>query len=175
MPTSRLELETANRVSLGLIRLMKLLQAMRHHAPRVHPAVDASAYPRLFNLAAEPRRVSALADCVHSDVSTVSRQVSHLVSHGLLEKVSDPEDGRAQVVRLSTTGAELLGQVKEQRNGWFRTLLDDWSAEEAAEFAGYLERFGDALEVSRDRLFDRRTTAVPGTAPTTPEASAEEN
>lgn len=173
MSTNRLELETAQRVSVGLVRLMKLLQAMRHHAPRVHQAVDSSAYPLLFNLAAEPRRVSALADCIHSDVSTVSRQVSNLVGHGLLEKVSDPEDGRAQVVRLSDAGQELLKQIQQQRNDWFRTMLEDWSSDDAAEFARYLERFGDALEASRERL--SRWPASPDTTSPTLSASAEEN
>ena len=34
--------------------------------------------------------MSLLAEHVYSDVSTVSRQVTTLVSHGLLEKVTDP-------------------------------------------------------------------------------------
>src|SRR5687768_889723 len=166
MSPAHLNLETAQRVSLGLIRLMKLLQAMRLHAPRLHPAVDTAAYPLLFNLATEPRRVSALAECINSVTSTVRRQVSTLVGHGLLEKVSDPDDGRAQVVRLSPEGEDLLARIQDQRNAWFRTLLDDWSSEEAAEFAGYLERFGEALESSRDQLAGRRPLV------TTPNASA---
>lgn len=149
--------ETAQRVSFGLIRLMKLMQAVRQHAPRVHPAVDATAYPILFNLAAEPRRVSALADCVHSDVSTVSRQVSSLVGHGLLEKVSDPDDGRAQVVRLSEEGQSLLAAIAHQRTEWFQALMDDWTPQQASDFAACLERFGAALEANREHQPARRS------------------
>ena len=158
--------ETAQRVSFGLIRLMKLMQAIRQHAPRIHPAVDATAYPVLFNLAAEPRRVSALADCVHSDVSTVSRQVSTLVGHGLLEKVSDPDDGRAQVVRLSDEGQALLADIAQQRTEWFRTLMDDWTPEQAAGFAAGLERFGAAVEASGEHHPVRRTPQPQTTEPT---------
>lgn len=165
--------ESVQRVSFGLIRLMKLLQAVRQHAPRVHPAVDTSAYPLLFNLAAEPRRVSALADCIHSDVSTVSRQVSTLVGHGLLQKVSDPEDGRAQVVALSDEGKVLLGRIQDQRNAWFRQLMQDWSADDAAAFAGYLERFGHALEATRDQLNQARPGA-PAPGPTASAGAAAE-
>src|SRR6478752_5374186 len=111
MSPHHLDRETAERVSFGLIRLMKLMQAVRQHAPRIHPAVDATAYPILFNLAAEPRRVSVLADCIHSDVSTVSRQVSTLEAHGLVDKGSDPDDGRAPVVRLSEEGQSLLAGI----------------------------------------------------------------
>ena len=60
-PAPDLDRATTERVSLDLVRLVKLLKAVRLHAPRLHPAVDTMAYPVLFNLAAEERRVSALA------------------------------------------------------------------------------------------------------------------
>lgn len=143
--------ETAERVSMGVIRLTKLLYALRQQAPRMHPAVEPSAYPVLFNLAAEPRRVSALAECTHSDISTVSRQVSTLVSHGLLEKVSDPHDGRAQMVQLSPEGRTLVASIQKSRNAWFTELLADWDTQDAHAFAGYLEQFAQTLEAARTR------------------------
>jgi DNA-binding MarR family transcriptional regulator len=158
---------TAERVSLGLIRVMKLMQAMRQHAPRIHPVVDAAAYPVLFHLAAEPRRVSALAECVHSDVSTVSRQVTTLVGHGLLEKVSDPEDGRAQVVRLSDEGQTLLAEIHTQRNAWFASLMEDWTDSEADQFAEHLERFASNLETARGELTGRIRTDSTSTSTST--------
>lgn len=173
-PSSQLDRETADRVSLGLVRLMKLLQSMKLHAPRLHPAVDATAYPLLFNLLAEPRRVSALAEVIHSDVSTVSRQVSTLVSHGLLDKVSDPEDGRAQVVRLSEEGTALLRAIQQQRNEWFLELMDDWSPDQASDFAAHLERFGSALETNRESLL-RRRAPQPTPDATTGDTSTSEN
>ena len=171
-PSHHLDRETADRVSLGLVRLMKLLQSMKVHAPRLHPAVDATSYPLLFNLLTEPRRVSALAEVIHSDVSTVSRQVSTLVGHGLLDKVSDPEDGRAQVVRLSDEGVALLRAIQQQRNEWFRELMDDWTPDQASDFAAHLERFGSALETNRESLLRRRApqptpVAAPGDTSTT--------
>ena len=62
-----------------LIRVVKLLHHARQQSPRAHPQVDPMAYPLLFNLKVAPMRVSALAEVLHSDVSTVSRQVSTLV------------------------------------------------------------------------------------------------
>jgi DNA-binding MarR family transcriptional regulator len=144
---------------------------MRQHAPRLHPAVDSAAYPVLFHLAAEPRRVSALADCVHSDVSTVSRQVSTLVTHGLLEKVTDPDDRRAQVVRLSDEGQALLARIQQYRHEWFTALLQGWTTEEASDFADHLERFGSTLQAAREVAIGR-APADPGTASTTDSPSA---
>ena len=45
-----------------------------------------------------PTRSSALAAAVHSDPSTVSRQVAALVRDGLLERQADQEDGRASLI-----------------------------------------------------------------------------
>jgi len=165
MSTPHLDRPTADRVSLALVRLVKLLKSMRQHAPRIHPAVDSTAYPILFTLADEPHRVSVLAERVHSDVSTVSRQVSALVTHGLLDKVSDADDGRAQVVRLSSEGEALVDRIRKDRNEWFRTLLDDWTPEDASAFATHLERFGDALETSRELHLRRRRTSDDEPAP----------
>jgi DNA-binding MarR family transcriptional regulator len=166
MSAIHLDRATADRVSMGLVRVLKLMQAMRQHAPRLHPAVDTAAYPVLFNLAAEPRRVSALAECVHSDVSTVSRQVSTLVAHGLLEKVSDPDDGRAQVVRLSAEGEALLTRIQHSRNDWLAELMQDWTEDEAEQFAGYLERFTQTLERAREQALGRTTPQPTQTAQT---------
>ena len=155
-------LEAASHLSLTMVKVAKLLQSMRQHAPRLHPAVDATAYPLLFNLHAGPKRVSELADCIHSDVSTVSRQTTTLVSHQLAEKVADPADGRAQVITLTAEGTALIERIKEQRAQWFQAMLADWSAEDVADFTAYLSRFGDSLEASRASL----TARPQGSAPT---------
>src|SRR5664279_3483631 len=48
-----------------------------------------------------PMRSSALADCLQSDPSTISRQVAAMVKDGLLERRADPEDGRASLLVLT--------------------------------------------------------------------------
>jgi DNA-binding MarR family transcriptional regulator len=166
---SALDRATAERVSLGLIRVMKLMQALRHNAPRQHPAVDTAAYPVLFTVAAEPRRVSTLAELVHSDISTVSRQVTTLAAHGLLEKASDPEDRRAQVVRLTPEGESLVAKIQHTRNEWFARLLADWDHDDAADFAAHLERFGATLLDVREQATGRTRVEAPGAARTAPD------
>ena len=144
-----ISLETATRLSTDLVRIMKLFQSMRQHAPKLHPGVEPASYPILFNLADEPRRVSLLAECVYSDISTVSRQVSMLVSHGLLEKVADPQDGRACMVSLSSEGREIVERLKVSRGEWFRRMLQDWEPADAEAFGEYLARFATSFEVSK--------------------------
>jgi len=148
-----ISLETATRLNMELVRVLKLFQSMRQHAPKVHPGVEPASYPILFNLIAAPQRVSVLAECVFSDTSTVSRQVTTLVSHGLLEKVSDPQDGRAWVVSLSTEGAALVEQLKAARGQWFREVLQDWEPADAEALGDYLERFATSFQMSKAAPF----------------------
>jgi DNA-binding MarR family transcriptional regulator len=157
-------LDAASTLSVTVVRVMKLIQGMRQHAPRYHPGLDAGAYPVLFNLATGPKRVSELAECVHSDVSTVSRQASTLVGLGIAKKVTDPADGRAQVITITDEGETLLERIKADRSRWFQGMLADWSPEDVASFTAYLDRFGDALEAARARAI-----AQGGTTPTSEE------
>jgi len=153
-----ISLESATQLNMDLVRVIKLFHSMRQHAPKVHPGVEPASYPILFNLIAEPQRLSVLAEHVYSDVSTVSRQVTTLVSHGLLEKVPDPEDGRACMVSLSPEGATLVQALKAIRGEWFRQLMQDWDPADAAAFSQYLERFATSVEVSKATLFSLSKT-----------------
>ena len=139
--------QEANDVFLSLLRVQKLLVAARHTAPRVHEGVDVTAYPVLFVIAgAGPVRVSDIATNLHSDVSTVSRQVSALASHGLVAKEADPSDGRAQVASLTDEGRSVLHLIQSTRAQWFQGLLADWDGNAAATFIGQLRSLGDALD-----------------------------
>jgi len=159
--------ETAQTLSNTLVRVMKIMSAMKHQAPRQHPAVDPSHYPVLFCLSGAPLRVSAVAESIHSDVSTVSRQVSHLVQHGLLEKIGDPDDGRAQLLSLSPTGREVIDKLVRGRGQWFGQLLASWSDEDVRAFDAYLTRFGDDLEAFKTRV------AAPNPTVTLPTSTSE--
>lgn len=153
-----IDLDTAQRVGNDLIRVVKLFTSMRHHLPRLHPGAEPAAYPLLFQLSREPRRVSALADCVHSDVSTVSRQVSGLVSHGLVAKVQDEEDRRVSVVMLTPEGQEVIDRLIAGRSEWLVQLLEGWDVADVEAFDRYLERFGQSLQEARDRMTARTAT-----------------
>lgn len=138
-------LHVASQVGEDLVHLVKTFSALRHHLPRLHPDVETSAYPVIFSLAAGPMRVSAIAERIHSDVSTVSRQVSHLVQAGVLEKISDPNDGRVQNIALAPDGKQLLENIHQSRGQMFASLMSDWSDDEARQFDDYLSRLHSDL------------------------------
>ena len=131
-----------------LIRVVKLLHHARQQSPRAHPQVDPMAYPLLFNLKAAPMRVSALAELLHSDISTVSRQVSTLVDLGFVRRGPDPDDGRAQALSLTDEGSTLLTAIREGRDRWLQGLLADWSDDDVTAFSAHLRHFASDLEAS---------------------------
>nr|WP_246297521.1 MarR family transcriptional regulator [Janibacter cremeus] len=122
-----------------------MLHATRARAPRVHPALEPSHHAVLIALRDEPARVGDIAERNISDASTVSRQVSHLTALGLVEKVPDPQDRRAQLVALSDEGHAVLDELVARREAWFVELLSDWPNEDVATFIHYLDRFCDTV------------------------------
>jgi DNA-binding MarR family transcriptional regulator len=128
-----------------LIRLVKVLSALKQHAPRLHPGLDAAAYPIMFALADGPLRVSEIAARVHSDVSTVSRQSAAMIQVGVLSRDSDPSDGRAVRLSLTESGTEVLARLKSVRAELFSTALADWTADEVRTCHSSLARLTDDL------------------------------
>ncbi|MFW5470561.1 MarR family winged helix-turn-helix transcriptional regulator [Knoellia sp. CPCC 206435] len=139
---------TDSRVAFGdgLVRVMKIMAAVKQRAPRAHPDVDPIGYPLMFNLREEPRRVSDIAAALHLDVSTVSRQVSQLVAKGFVERLPDASDGRAHVLALTETGRDLLVEIRERRNTWLGEVTSEWGAADLADFDRLLRRFADDVE-----------------------------
>ena len=122
------ELQTADEIGSQLVRLVRLLERVQAQYQAEHPdAVDRATYLLLVHLAKDgARRAGALAEAVHSDPSTVSRQVAHLVQLGLVERVADPHDARAKDLQLTGRGRALLADVEEiyaeLEAGWAATL-----------------------------------------------------
>jgi DNA-binding MarR family transcriptional regulator len=129
-----------------LVRVIKLMQAARSRWPGPAAGLDSSAYPILFVLAREPQRVSDVAETIHSDVSTVSRQVAGLTRSGFVDRTPDPDDGRAQLLTLTDAGRDVVATARRHRDEWLAHLVTDWDADEVADFTDGLGRFADALQ-----------------------------
>jgi DNA-binding MarR family transcriptional regulator len=107
-----------------------------------------------------PMRAGAIADVLNSDPSTVSRQVAALVKDGLLERRSDPDDGRASLLALTPKADGVLAEHDRIRLAHFAKMLDDWSDADLRRFASLLDRFTEAYEAANadwinDRLVNR--------------------
>jgi DNA-binding MarR family transcriptional regulator len=109
-------------------------------------SIDRAAYLLLNRLEREgPVGVKALALAMGIDSSTVTRQVAPLVENGLVDRVPNPNDGRAVLLALSEFGRERLHQVRASRQALMRELLADWSPEDREQFASLLTRFNQSM------------------------------
>ncbi len=97
-------------------------------------------------------RASAIAGCLRSDPSTVSRQVATMVRDGLLERQSDPEDGRASILALTAKAGDVLAAHERVRLAQFEAMLSDWNASDLSRFATLLRRFTNDFEKSVSAL-----------------------
>jgi DNA-binding MarR family transcriptional regulator len=93
-----------------------------------------------------PMRASALAGCLRSDPSTVSRQVAALVKDGLLERQADPEDGRASILALTPKGVGVIAEHEQLRVQHFAAMLAEWDEGDLSRFADLLRRFTQDFE-----------------------------
>jgi DNA-binding MarR family transcriptional regulator len=110
------------------------------------PGLDRTAFMLLSYIAKSgTARLSTLAGEMCVDPSVVSRQVAALEAAGLITRTGDPADRRASVITTSPAGAELFEHHRERFAALLRTLLDDWTPAERADFGRLLGRFNGAL------------------------------
>jgi len=93
-----------------------------------------------------PMRLSAVAAALDLDASTVSRQVRHLEARGLLERTSDPDDGRASRIALSDEGRVRLEAGARRRRALVAQLLEHWPDPDREQLRLLLSRLLDDLD-----------------------------
>ena len=90
----------------------------------------------------------AVADVAHQlgiDRSGASRFVTATVEHGYLERGPSPTDARRAVLTLTAAGRELLAGSHAWQEQAYAQLTEAWDPEDAARFAGYLQRLESEL------------------------------
>jgi DNA-binding MarR family transcriptional regulator len=90
--------------------------------------------------------VKALAEAMGIDSSTVTRQVAPLVESGLVDRVPNPDDGRAVLLELSPLGRERLKEVRASRQEMIRRLVADWPDQDQQSFCDLLTRFNQSMQ-----------------------------
>jgi DNA-binding MarR family transcriptional regulator len=156
------DLQTTDALVYEVIRLNRLFEraAVQHHA-QDPDGIERAAYLLLVQLVKEgPLRLTALAEAVHSDPSTVSRQIAQLVRAGLVARQADPVDGRASLLAATASGQEKFQRKRQKRNERFAAMLADWSADDLGRLRDLLARFNTDFE--RYKRLSTPTVARPG-------------
>jgi DNA-binding MarR family transcriptional regulator len=90
-----------------------------------------------------PLRLMELAAATHCDASTVSRQVATLVASGYLERLRDPDDGRASQLRPTPAAHQRYLKFVAARTAREEDVLSSWSEGDRARFAELLTRYSE--------------------------------
>ncbi|MFB2579610.1 MarR family winged helix-turn-helix transcriptional regulator [Herbiconiux sp. P15] len=88
-----------------------------------------------------PVRMSALAEWLSVDRSTITTEVRRLEEAGLVVRAPDESDRRAVLVSATPEGAEALRLHLEAAQAVYTTLVGKWSEHDRTELARLLERF----------------------------------
>ena len=150
-PEDMIELERA------LTRISHLLTRAKQHDRTVVEAgvaIDRASAPilRLLADAPEPVRLGALADRLAVEAPHVTRQVQRLERSGLVERVPDPDDGRAQRVRISPKGADAVECVRAVGRRRMAEARAGWSDEDRHRLAVLCHRMVDDFLRHADHL-----------------------
>ncbi|CAB4731293.1 unannotated protein [freshwater metagenome] len=128
------------------VLVRRIRRVIAERARLVHPDLQPASYLMLSHVAESgPMRASSVADLFTVDKGAISRQVTHLMELGLVEKSRDPEDGRAWLLSATPDAVQRLRTVAEQRRTYLAERLDGWEAGDLERFTDLLARYNDSL------------------------------
>lgn len=114
----------------------------------IHPKLDYGTFMFLLAIVDAPDgiRGSELAEDLGVHKSTASRAVATLERLGLVSRIPDPDDGRAQLLVAEPVAQERVGAYRRTSHERLLTLVDDWTPAEIESFARSLTRLNDRAE-----------------------------
>jgi len=134
------DIEAGRRLATAMFALGKQQATLGHKMSRA--GVDRSTIMLIKTLVVlGPSRSSALAAAVHSDPSTVSRQIAALVRDGLVKRRADPDDGRASVLVPTEAGLAVLEEQRRRIGLALARVVRQWAPEDLDRFLELLDRF----------------------------------
>lgn len=136
-------LTSVRRVEAELTRLVRTVKRQAGaNAHLVHPDLQGSGFQVLLYVVGNaPVRASEVAAALDMDKGAVSRQVQHLEELGLITRVEDAEDRRAQQLVLSEEGQARIDALRRTRSEDLADRLRGWPIEELESFADRLARY----------------------------------
>jgi DNA-binding MarR family transcriptional regulator len=143
------ELPAGLDVDVELTRFVRRVRkrTLRHLA-EIHPKLDYGNFTFLLAIVDAPDgiRGSELAEDLGVHKSTASRSIATLERLGLVSRVPDPDDGRAQLLVAEPISVERVEAYRRSTHERLATLLDDWTPDEITSFARSLTRLNDRAE-----------------------------
>ena len=164
----------------GLDALLRVVRRARQRWAEDHPGVPTGVIGLLAQIErtggegaqATGCRLKDLAAGAGLDASTVSRETAHLIAMGLVERRTDPTDGRAARLALTELGRQQLQALRAGVLEQLDRAVESWDAAEVEAFAAALHRFTDGLcEVTTAPPHPRRSHSTGPLGPGSPTSS----
>ena len=95
-------------------------------------------------------RLTGLAERLQVDPSVASRQVSHLIKLGAVERVADEHDGRVHRLRVTAAGHQRLSEARQRAAQLIAEQLAGWREPDLSTLVDLLGRLRS--ELSADHL-----------------------
>jgi DNA-binding MarR family transcriptional regulator len=132
-------------IEVELIKLVRHLETFARRSS-LYVRVDRAGYLAMRVLdALGPVSTNALAQALHLDGSTVTRQIAPLERTGLIERRPDPADGRSSTIALTAEGRRVMGDVQGERRRCIEALVSRWDTGAQADLASALARLNSSL------------------------------
>src|SRR4051812_33269733 len=125
----------------------RLRLAVTRTARRLRQEADSGLSPSLMAALTSidvhgPLAPSELAELERVRRPTATRAIARLEEEGLVERTTDPRDGRVSIVSASPAGRTLMRRLRGRKNAYLARRLRGLSADELAT----LEQASDILE-----------------------------
>lgn len=92
-----------------------------------------------------PMGVKSIAEKLHLDISTVSRQAAGLMEDELLEKKQSETDRRSYLYDINDKGHDIILHIRQGRKQRFAKIIDEWEDKEIEDFAHLLHKFNNLM------------------------------
>ncbi|WP_456694842.1 MarR family winged helix-turn-helix transcriptional regulator [Aeromicrobium sp. P5_D10] len=132
--------------------LTRFVRRVRGRALRtlgeIHPKLDYGTFTFLLVICDSPDgiRGSELAEELGAHKSTASRAAAALEKYGLITRVPDPDDGRAQLLVAQPETQRLIAEYRRRGHARLKAIFEDWTPEEITSFARGLVRLNEGAE-----------------------------
>lgn len=90
-------------------------------------------------------RPGCIAETLGVGPSVVSRQLTALVDEGLVIRRPDPDDGRAELISLTASGAHRLQRIRDAYVAGMRAQFTDWDDARVEQAAALLDEISDHI------------------------------
>jgi DNA-binding MarR family transcriptional regulator len=126
----------------------RVYRALRIHAEKNITPSQASALARIEQV--EPVRLGVLAQLEGISPASMSKIVESLEAQGLLERITDPLDGRVSKVQISPSGRTLMQEFRAATNRAMEMALASLSEGErrlVEQSLPVLEKISEVLQI----------------------------